>query len=200
MKISNLQNITAVYTLGLRSHALTIRSLVHHSAVIARPLPAVWHEYEYLIRDLGPVFCYFTPGGKISRWFGHNQPGIRMRWAIFHICSLLTLGMVQPCNNNLSLFPRHIYSSLIIFCFSELRGLGRGPNDHRGYREHDGGAGPRGDPQVCGDPPLWLQGIEISLSSDYKVTGHHWPRLATEQTMSKPHQTERERLWTEIIT
>ena len=39
-----------------------------------------------------PVFCYFGPAGKISWWFGHNQPGIRMRWAIFHICSI---GMVS---------------------------------------------------------------------------------------------------------
>ena len=98
-----------------------------------------------------------------------------MRWAIFHICSLLTLGIVQPCNNNLSLLSPNTHASLTpltsdYVCVSVNCGAGAG--------------GPLitediGNMTVALGREATLKCVVTGLS-DYKVTGHNGPHLTTD--------------------
>lgn len=103
-----------------------------------------------------------------------------MRWAIFHICSLLTLGIVQPCNNNLS----PLSSSLKLL--NSQASLTPLTSDHVRVSVNCGaGAGGPLITEDIGNMTVAL-GREATLKcvvtglSDYKVTGHNWPHLSTE--------------------
>ena len=146
--------------------------------MIAWPLSTVWHEYEYLFsvrkqehRDR--YFVILPPGGKFPDDSGITSRELGWDGQFFTSVPSWLLAWSNPA---IIIYP-FLHSALTHItsdngpCFSELRGRGRGPPHHWGHRQHDGGAGPGGDPQVCRDPALWLQGTGCSLVT----TGHIWP-------------------------